>query len=177
MGFALIQNPLDTGSNYLNNIVSGVPINTTKAYIYGGAFTAYTYRSSGWSSGGSSVLLNPGTGFYLYNGSASDFTVTFVGTVLTGTNLIAYHAGYNLVAPATPLSGLVQDTLGLPAVNNDKVYQFNPVTKAFTTFTRRATSWGGGAQPVVGTNSVYGVAEAFYYNATVTGTWTNVFNP
>ena len=179
-GYGLIQNPLDTGNNVLTNIIPAgnpsLPLNIKVYPFAGGTYPGYTLHASSWSSGASGLLLNPGTGFFLFNPASTNITITFVGNVLTGTNLVPFVTGYNIVGCPTPLSGAVQTSLGLPAVLNDKVYQFNPVTSGYPGYTRHASSWGGG-EPQIGTNTLYGVAESFFYDATYTGTWTNVFNP
>ena len=179
-GFALLSNPLNTGNNILTNVipVGAAPNNTTKAYIYsGGNFVSYTLRASGWSPSAAGVNVGPGAGFFIQNTASTNITITFAGSVLTGTNLMALSAGYNLIASQVPQSGLVQTGLGLPAVNNDKVYTFNPVTGQYNSVaTRRTSSWTP-TEPTVGTNSFYGVSEAFFYFAGSATTWTNVFNP
>lgn len=178
-GFVLVGNPLDTGSNVLDNILGTAPNNTTKVFGFdsgNGAYTAYTKRSAGWS-GAAGVNFNPGSGFFIQNSAATDITLTFVGQVMQGTNMNAYPSGFSILASQVPQAGLVQTDLGLPAQNNDQVYQFNPVTGAYTAFTRRATAWGGGAEPMIGTNAQAGVAEAFFFNSkNGAGTWTRVFN-
>jgi hypothetical protein len=178
-GYALLSNPLDTGNNVLTNLilVGGAPSTTTKADVWtGSGFTTYTLRAGGWSSGASGVLLNPGTGFFIQNLATTNITITFVGNVVAGTNLVPYTAGYDPVGSVTPISGLVQTTLGLPAVNGDKVLQWNPTSQGYITYTRRATGWGGGLEPTIGTNSFYGVAEGFFYQPVGSGNWTNVYN-
>jgi len=184
-GFALIQNPMNfidaTGAtnNAMSNVLVNLPITTTKAYIYdpnSSTFATYTLRASGWGLG-AGVVLNPGTGFFVQNTATTNINIVFPGQVIQGTNTapLTFIAGYNLIGGVDPLSGPVETGLGLPVVNNDKVYQFNPSTGTYGTFTRRAAAWGGGLEPVIGTNSTYGVAEAFWYQAVSAGTWTNKF--
>jgi len=184
-GFALIQNPMNfidgTGAtnNAMSNVLVNLPINTTKAYVYNpgsSTFATYTLRGTGWGLG-AGVALNPGTGFFVQNTASTNIQIVFPGQVIQGTNTAptTFIAGYNLIGDVDPLSGPVETGLGLPVVNNDKVYQFNPSTGTYGTFTRRAAAWGGGLEPVIGTNSTYGVAEAFWYQAVGPGTWTNQF--
>jgi hypothetical protein len=177
-GFALIANPLDaTPDNTLGTIITNVPVNTTIAFLFNPQTASYiqtTYRASGWSGGAGTTVMDPGAGFFLENTATTPITITFVGEVEQGT-VTSFSTGYNLIGNVTPVSGLVQTDLGLPAVNGDVIYQFNPVTKTYAQFTRRATAWGGGLEPTIGTNSLYGVCEAFFYDATAAGTWTNTF--
>ena len=173
-GYTLVNNPFDTGNNILTNIIQTgtVPATTTKALIWNGSsFATYTMRSGGWSSGASTVLLNPGTGFFIQNSATTNITITFTGSVLGGTNLVPYAAGLTPIGAVPPIAGLVQTTLGLPEVNGDKVLQWNPATQGYVTFTRRSAGWGGGLEPTIG------VAEGFFFQPASSGNWTNVFNP
>ncbi len=177
-GFVLVGNPLDTGSNVLDNILGTAPNNTSKIYDFNpssGSYAVYTKRASGWS-GAAGVDFSPGRGFFLQNGSASSVTLTFVGQVMQGTNSHAFPAGFSILNSQVPQAGLVQTDLGLPAQNTDQVYQFNPSAGSYAVFTRRATGWPSG-EPMIGTNVLSGVAEAFFFNSkNGAGTWTRVFN-
>jgi len=174
--FALLNNPLNQPTNSLAAVLPSVP-NNTVVYVFDpttGTFTQTTLRAGTWTGAGASATLNPGQGFFIKNAGTSDMTVTFVGEVPQGTNLTINFpkAGFYLVGSIVPQAGAVQTVLGLPAVNGDKLYQFNPATQLYTTYTKRTgTTWTGGTgEPNIG------VAEAFFYQASAAGTWTRSFS-
>jgi hypothetical protein len=179
-GFVLSANALNfpngtTPTNTLNNILPTVPNNTTKVFAFNpslGGYNIYTKRATGWAPA-DGALFNPGTGFFIQNLAATNITVTFSGEVPQGTNTIVYQPGFNCVASQFPLGGLVQTSLGLPAVNNDKVYQWLVGAQGYNILTRRTTGWSGtGGEPTIG------VGEGFFYfvGASNTGTnWTSSF--
>ncbi len=177
-GFVLVGNPLDTGSNVLDNILGTAPNNTTVVFDFDpttGSYAKYTKRTTGWS-GAAGVDFSPGKGFFIQNSSASATTLTFVGQVMQGTNSHAYPSGFSILNSQVPQAGLVQTDLGLPAQNNDQIYQFNASAGTYAQFTRRATGWPAG-EPMLGTNTLSGVAEAFFFNSkNGAGNWTRVFN-
>src|SRR5262245_58008687 len=133
-GFALVGNPLNRGSNTLNEILPDVPINTTRVYDFvpgPAAFIVYTRRSTGWPPPGSGSVLGPGKGFFVQNTRATATTFTFVGDIPQGTKTINIVPGYNLVAPHFPVAGKLETDLGLPVVNGDKVFKFDAAFQNF----------------------------------------------
>jgi len=181
--YVLMANPLTTGNDVLTNVIppGSVPNTTTKAYIYsGGSFGgAYTMRAAGWSPSAATVPTAPGDGFFIQNTAATPITITFTGNVLLGTNKLQTTTGYNLIGSQVPVSGLVQTTLGLPAVNTDYVYEWNAALGVGGAYepkaTRHATSWSP-AEPNIGTNTLEGVAEGFFYFSSQGPVWTNILN-
>jgi hypothetical protein len=173
--YLLMNNPLDNGTNTLDSLInaSNAPVNTTKVWQWNGSgYNLLTLRASGWSPTGSGTnVLSPGTGFFVQNSGASDLTVTLVGNVLTGTNNLPYGAGYSLIGSKVPKAGLVESDLGLPVVNNDKVWQWNMANQSYDVFTRRATGWGGGLEPSIK------VGEGFFIQAVGGSNWVQVLNP
>lgn len=173
--FALLANPLNQPTNSLAAVLPDVPANTI-VYVYDPAtsqFAQATKRTSGWSGAGAAAMLNPGQGFFIKNVGTADMNITFVGEVPQGTNLTINFpkAGFYLVGSIVPQAGKVSTDLGLPAVNGDKVYVFDPATQLYSTLTKRTgTTWSGGAEPTIP------VANGFFYQATAAGNWTRSFS-
>jgi len=180
--FVAAGNPLNypdgtNPANTLDNILPNAPNNTTKVWDFDpvtGNFALYTKRATGWS-GAAGVNFNPGKGFFIQNDAATPITLTFVGEVPQGSKTVAYTAGFNLIASAFPLSGGLESFLGYPAVNGDKVYQFDPASQQYALYTRRATTWSP-SEPTIGANAAYAnVAEGFFLQAVSAGSWTRTF--
>ena len=176
--FAMLSNPLLGTSNDYNSLLTGFPITTTKVYEWdpvGAQYVIYTKRAAGFS-GYDGHAVNPGVGFFVQNTSANPITNTFVGTVLQGTNSISYLSGgaFSAIASPAPLSGGIETTLGVPAVNGDKLYQWDVVGQQYVIVTRRATAWSGG-EPQIGVSANLGPAEGFFYTSTAGGTWNQTF--
>lgn len=170
-GFVLVGNPLDSGSNVVEHLFRDAPNNTTKVYDFNpgtGAYTLWTKRGPGWD--GYQIPFNPGRGFFIQNLAPTNITITFAGEVWQGTNGVAYPAGFSILASPIPVAGPLTD-LGQPG---DRVYQFDPTTGAYTLYTFRAAGWPL-FEPWLGTNSLEGVAEAFFFQAVNAGTWKRVF--
>jgi len=140
--FALLANPLDTGTNAtIAAVLPDVPIGTV-VYTYGTAgFADATKRTATvWSGPGSAALLKPGVGFFIKNAGTADLNITFVGEVMQGdaTKLkVDYVAGFNLLGSLVPQEGKVVTDLKLGVQNNDTIYTFDPATQTYGTFTKR----------------------------------------
>ncbi len=172
-GFVLVGNPLDTGSNVLDNILSTAPNNITKVYDFSpatGSYTLYTKRQGHLGGDNPPVDFSPGRGFFIQNFAVTNITITFTGEVWQGTNGVAYPAGFSILASPIPVAGPLTD-LGQPG---DRAFQFDPATGIYMLTTFRAAGWRPSA-PWLGTNSLEGVAEAFFYQAVNAGTWKRAF--
>jgi hypothetical protein len=172
--FALLANPLDTGTNSaLTAVLPDVPVNTV-VYTYDGTkFAVATKRTAAlWAGDGAAVPLTPGKGFFIKNAGTADLNITFVGEVMQGdaTKLkVDYIAGFNLLGSLVPQAGKVETDLKLTVPVNDTIYTYNKDTGAYSTFTRRtATVWSGGEPSI-------GVADGFWYSAKAAGSWTRSF--
>ena len=171
--FSLIANPLNQATNNLDTIIPNVPVNTTKAFLWDPAsssFTVITKRSFGWSDLGAN-LFNPGTGFFIQNLATTNISFSLVGEVPQGVKTNTVVSGFNLVAPQFPIAGAVETQLGLPAVQNDNLYQYDVPSQSYTVYTRRSASWTGGAgEPNIG------VAEGFFWRVNTGTNWVNTFS-
>jgi hypothetical protein len=127
-------------------------------------------------------------------------TVTTVGTVAQGTNVVPIHAGYNLIALQEPIStnllvsgyglpvNLTSDPVDPPNQNkNDALYAWNGTAyQVFYYFNQTdATTWEGFAAPAgfydllgnpMPTASYPQVNQGFFlYHSGSTLNWTNTF--
>jgi hypothetical protein len=169
--FVCVANPLNNGTNTLNEILPNAPANTTLVFEYTPAgFVSYTKRAA-WPATADGRPFGPGKGFFVQNTAATPITLTFVGEVPEGPKTVAIAAGFNLISSQFPLSGAVETSLGLPAVNLNRLHQWVPAVQNYVTFTRRATgAWTGGtAEPTVG------VGEGFFFEAQAPTNWTRTY--
>ncbi len=172
--FAMLANPLNVGTNGLTDVLPSVPVNT-KVFVFNtatGGFDAATLRATGWTGTGASATLAPGAGFFVQNVGTTDMTITFVGEVPQGTNLVVnIPVGFSVLGSIVPQAGKLVTDLKFPSATNDKFFSFNTSTQAYDpTLTLRATGWTGGAgEPAIN------VAQGFFYQAVAKGTWTRNF--
>jgi len=119
-----------------------------------------------------------------YQSSASsNITVTFVGTVPSGTNTVGILPGYNLIASVLPTSGdLVTNTLmNLTNYNTgDTVYVWDPTVQNFDIYTASFKHGNSGylnQWVTSGDPQIAYVGEGFWYDEATTGiTWTENFS-
>jgi len=156
-GFNIVSCPLvvaDPGTGAQNNSLSNLLVNTNgqfkKWQVYGwnGSYIQDSGSGSGWSLGGTQTI-NPGQAVWVQNPSNSTVTVTFVGTVPTGSLTNALLPGFNLVSSMVPASGDIVTNLimafGTNATKKDQVYTYNPLTTNYIQYSAGAAgSWPGG---------------------------------
>jgi hypothetical protein len=124
--FLAVANPLNNGTNTLDEILPNAPANTTTAYEFTPAgFVSYTKRAT-WGATAAGRPFGPGKGFFIQNTGTTPTTLTFVGEVPEGTKTVDIASGFNLIASQFPLGGPVETGLGLPAVNNNRLHQWVP---------------------------------------------------
>ena len=168
--FLCVANPLNNGTNTLNEILPGAPANTTLVFEYTPTgFVSYTKRAT-WPATADGRAFGPGKGFFVQNTATTPTTLTFVGEVNEGTKTVAISSGFNLISSAFPLSGPAETGLGLPAITNNKLHQWVAAVQNYVTYTRRATGWTGGAgEPTVA------VGEGFFFEAQAATSWTKTY--
>jgi hypothetical protein len=168
--FACLANPLNNGTNTLDEILPNAPNNTSLVFEFtSSGFVSYTKRATGWA-GAAGRPFGPGKGFFVQNTGTTPITLTFVGEVPEGTKTVDIATGFNLIASQFPLAGAVETALGLPAVNNNRLHQWVPAVQNYVTFTRRATGWTGGTgEPTVG------VGEGFFFETQAPTNWTRTY--
>lgn len=94
-------------------------------------WTMDSLSSTGWynSAGNEAPLaslpiLGPGKGFF-YGNNSGVLTITFSGTVRTGTNVVAVPGGLSSLGSALPLAGPVLSVLGLPVQSGINIQKWN----------------------------------------------------
>jgi len=171
----LIASPDNTLNTLLPNS-TGTYVKV-KVYIYNPAtgYNSETGSKTAWSEGGTNTI-NPGSAVFVYNPNATPLTLTFVGSVASGTQNNVLVPGYNLVSSIIPTSGdLVTNSLTLltNAVAKDKIYVYNP-TNGYASFTAGKNGAFPSGDPIIPN-----VGEGFFYennNGTTPLTWTETFS-
>jgi hypothetical protein len=129
---------------------------------------------SGWVNGGTNTL-NPGQAGWLFNPSNTPVTITFVGTVPSGTNTTTLVSNsFNLVSSILPTSGdIVTNSLMnfTNAVKKDQVWTWTPGAVGYTEYVNTPSGWA--ADPIQ-TN----VGGGFWYlnNQSTNNSWTQSFS-
>lgn len=186
-GFNMVANPLDAGAgnNTVGKLLAGIQGTTpaqTKAFVFNAAtgafFTPATYVNAalGYQPAASAnLVVEPGTGFFLYNPAAAGspaLTLTFVGEVKQGDLSNPLPQGFSIKGSQVPQAGK-PDALGLPGTAGDKIYKFNKTTGAYftpSTYVNDAVKWQPATQSI-------DVGEGFFlYRKNSAGAWTRTFN-
>ncbi|MGA2556207.1 MAG: hypothetical protein ABSG04_08030 [Verrucomicrobiota bacterium] len=187
-GFSIMANQLNTTNNNLSPLLDSQLLDSSKDgttfYKYNkGNYAILTVDSFStvlpfipWDQTfATSTTLNPGEAIFVHNGFTTNLTFTFVGTVLQGalTNSTMTN-GFTLLSSMVPQAGRLDVDLGMPEVDGDVVYIFNPSTSTspgyqiysgdeFNTFS--SAPWDAPAgQPI---NPTVGVGQGFWYHAGV----------
>jgi hypothetical protein len=170
-GFSLLANPLNTTSNYLNNLLSYVPDNTQIYKFNGQQYSTHTFFTSlgRWDT---NPTLNPGEGVFFLNPTATNLSLTFTGEVLQGTLTNALPGGFSIKASLVPQSGRLDSLPGLPGADGDVVYRF--LNGNYVTYTYFDDyGWDGGANNPVPSLKI---GEAFYLYRSSSTNWVRSFS-
>jgi len=192
-GFSIVANQLNTTNNNISPLldsqinpdgVSGLNLCTFYKFANGpGPYTTlqpdfFSVNTIPWDQAyASNTTLNPGEAMFVKNLNTTNVVVTFVGTVLQGslTNTALVGPGFSLVSSLVPQAGRVDVDLGLPEVDTDNVYIYNPSTATvpgWQTYTGDESSTQGQpwdsptGQPL---NPTVVVGQGFFYHAFETG--------
>jgi hypothetical protein len=182
-GFNLISCPLIASpDNTINTLFTNSTGAFKKSDIYNyypslGAYSEDIGTASGWADGGTNTL-NPGQAVWFFNPSNLVLTVTFVGTVPSGSlpNPLVGGAGagsFNLVSSILPTTGdLVTNSLMnfTNASRKDQLYYWNTSTANYTEYLAGA----GGVWPA-GNPQITNIASGFFYYTTNTFNWVENF--
>jgi len=199
--FALIANQLDTGSNTVDNVIQSgaVSSDTTMLFWTGSGFHTYIYYNTadspdggqGWydftTSAPATNNLAPSGGVFVHNSSGAAITLTTVGTVLQGTNLVTITPGFGIYSLPEPLGGTSLDSQNFPAVSSSDTYLKWTGTGYYTLiYYNSGDSPDGNTGWYDFTTSVYestnstvwpNAGNSFFINHSgASETWTNVFN-
>jgi hypothetical protein len=210
-GFSTVANQLNNGTNYIDILNAQILASPStflgdevfKLSAPNGSYAIWQVGSRGVSSGvpltpvngpaASVTTFNPGEAIFFNNVQATNITLTFVGTVLTGsvTNVPAngltnpISPGFNFVSSMVPVAGSVNATLGINPTVGDQVFVYDLTTSAYDIFNytgvtaRNPSGWGivTAAAGVTAPPTV-AVGQPFYYNntATTTNSWVENFS-
>jgi len=191
-GFSIVANQLNTTNNNFSPLLDsqiasdggyGLDLCTFYKFVTGAPnpYTilqpdSFSVNAFPWDQTyATNTTLNPGEAVFVKNNNATNVVVTFVGTVLQGslTNQSLVGPGFNLISSMVPQAGRVDVDLGLPEVDSDIVYVYNPSTASspgWQTYTGdefatdpQLQPWDGpGGQPA---NPTVGVGQGFFYRA------------
>jgi hypothetical protein len=93
--------------------------------------------------------MNPGEAIWFNNGFTTNLTLTFVGTVPQGTNIVAIQQGYQMISSPVPFSGdLVTNMQFTNYADSSVCYVFNNPTagKPHGGYTLYVADLQGGSQ-------------------------------
>jgi hypothetical protein len=178
-GFNIIACPLIASpDNTIGTILNNSANQYKKALVYQWVPSSGTYTNdeastalagangftNGWQYGGF-ITVNPGQSLWFENPFTTNLTLTFVGTVPTGSLTNTIVTGFNMVSSILPMSGdLVTNSLSLftNATKKDAIYVWDPVGVTYDTY-----NWSvalGWASNGVSTHPVIpNVGEGFWY--------------
>ena len=172
IGYSMIANPLNNGSNALSQVLPNAPDGATilkfdPAQQKFSATVPSFILGAGWVPDGT---LRPGEGAFINVPTAS--TITFVGEVPQGTLTQPVPAGYSIQASQVPQTGRVTTDLAFPAGDGDTILQFNSATQKYNTDTP-SFILGAGWVP---SEPTVAVGTSFFVLKSAAGTWTRTFN-
>jgi hypothetical protein len=171
---ALVENPLDNGTNTGNDVLGSLPNKSTVQVWNGSGFTVFTKTSTGFTP--SNPSLPVGAGFFVK--SSSIFTNTFVGNVVpivggTSTNNLPGGA-LALVGSILPVGGTFADvgtnTFNLVATlpNKSTIQVWNG--SGFSVFTKTSTGFTPSTPSLT-------VAQGFFVKSATATNWTQTLSP
>lgn len=173
--FNLVSNPLGTTAADIPSLFPNMPAGSI-AYKYTGVNFLTTLKTAGgtWTTiSGTNMTLQPGEGIFMFVGGSTDVTNTFVGEVTTGNLVNNVPTGFSIRSSQVPQAGGVSSLLGLQLIQNDVVYQFDPVANSYSVHLKTGsgtTQWSGGEPNV-------SVGEAFWILKTGSAIdWTRQFS-
>jgi hypothetical protein len=181
-GYNMISNPLNAADNTVGSLfknITGTIPGGLKVFIFDattGNFITVQYDDLDAKfipDADAARTLTPGNGVFVFNPTAGQLKLTFVGEVPQGPLSNPLPKGFSIKASQVPQEGK-PDVLGLPGVGGDKVYRYNKTTKAYDTFTFDDLDLKWIPDPGL---PVIPVGEAFFlFRATSAGTWTRTFS-
>jgi hypothetical protein len=188
-GFSIIANQLNTTNNFITPLLDTQLLdgnhNGVTIYKYDSVLgfddtmivTGTGPGTADWQGNASTSTLNPGEGAFIFSPFTTNFTLTFVGTVPTGSLTNVIKQNFNLVSSITPQSAGLDTGLGLVPQPGDTVYFYDPVNGYDATYVYGTTSWqrSNGSLPASPTPNVG--QGFFYFSPSASGnTWVNNFS-
>jgi len=178
-GFSLIANQLNTTNNNISPLLDSQLLDGNhigvEIFKYnpasGGSFSVFAVTAGGWSSpAAQTTTLNPGEGAFIYNPFTTNFTLTFVGTVMQGTLNVTNVQTFNLISSIVPQSGALDTALGDTPLVGDEVFLY--ANGSYQSIEWNGTAWSSGSSPIINVGEGF-----FYYTPSATGQiWSRTFN-
>jgi len=178
--YIAVANPLDLdGIDNVTNVLANAPKGTVVQIWNGAGYNLVSRATLGaglWSASAATNFIPPGVGFFI--NTPSDFTNTYVGSVLPGTypgtNTFALTAGkYAFVGSLLPISGTLTNAVdqGPDALNLGSVLPKGTVLQIWNgngfTLVSRATLGAGNWS----SNATINVGQAFFVNSPASTNW------
>jgi hypothetical protein len=181
-GFNLVSNPLNagTGNNTVGklmaNVQGGFPAQT-RVYVFNEATGAFFAPAVAFAPNGpllpatsADLVVNPGTGMFVFIPGTATLTLTFVGEVMQGSLSNPIPTGFSVRANQVPQAG-APSSFGMPGAQGDRFYRFNKATGGY--FAPNA-NFGGTWIPALPSIDV---GEAFFlFRQGAPTAWTRTFN-
>jgi O-glycosyl hydrolase len=169
-GYSIIANPFIPATNTVAAIFRNVPNGTTVAKFrnetsdyavnsYDASYNIWDEPDQSFGNGEAAFLFNP-----LTNG----ITVTFVGTLSSGTVSRQLPQGYSMLGATWPQDGPLVGTHGYTAGDGDIVYRFRDGRYVNSQYFGAFGAWDSEPDLKVG--------EGFFLFRPATGTWTRSFS-
>jgi hypothetical protein len=192
-GFNMVADQLQSGTNTIGSLINDASTQYDKMVVFkwtGTGFQSDTANSilstyaNNWDNGGT-ITLNPGEAAWIKNPNTTNMTLTFVGTVPTGTlsTTIAGNGAFTMLSSQVPQGGDLTTDLGYSNYfQGDTIYVYNPTNSKYTVSTYNTnTGQSGYLGNFVGTagDPIIGVGQGFWYKTGVgapTTTWTRTFS-
>ena len=193
-GFSMIANQLTTTNNNLSPLLDSQFLSGNfdgvAFFKYGsGHYTTLHVDSVSvltpyipWDeSAATNTTLNPGEAVFVNNPYSTNLTLTFVGTVPTGSQWATndFVAGFNMASSIVPQSGRLDVDLSLSEVDGDVVWIYNPAIHNYEQFSGDSVSLTGQPWDVVNStnlNPTVTVGQGFFYQAQAPTTWVRNFS-
>lgn len=169
-GFNLVGNQLIQPSTAISALLPAPPAQTV-FYAFSGGFSSVVFDPDlgGWDPDPNLPMPYGGGGF-IFNPTASPFTMTLVGDVGQGSLANAVPAGLSIKSSKVPQAGGISTVLGFPAAPFDVVSQFaNPGGYSANTFDPDLGGWDPGEPALT-------VGEAVFVQSVAGHAWTRVFS-
>jgi hypothetical protein len=185
-GFNMVSNPLNAADNSIQalfkNFQGTIP-GGLKVYNYDG--TTGQFDTIQWNdldnvfdpADLAAKSITPGNGVFVFNPSATQLKLTFVGEVPQGALSNPLPKGFSIKASQVPQDAK-PDAIGLGGQGGDKIFRYNKTTKAYDGYTFddldnvwKSNTTGNPDSPTIA------VGESFFlFRAQSAGTWTRNFS-
>jgi len=135
-GFNLVGNQLNrTPNNSLNNAIMGAPIESQVLKFANNSYQLELFDGTTWikpDGNPGTLSANPGEGLFFFNPGTTPLTITLVGDVPQGSNLLlCLPPGFSLVCSIVPQAIPLAPQNGFPSVPEMQFIAWDPVTQTY----------------------------------------------